>query len=500
MQGVESLSKDRIKNYNIERDLLSGLYKYPEALFEFDGSLAQDDFYSEDIGKVYSVFRLLIIDKGITRLDSALILATISNLGYKFSSACNISDAVSRIISNASGIEYKTVRLLAREIKMYAVRREVFESGSRLQKKMVEQNSFGGLQEIVSVADEIYFESMNKLVVEDDMVDLGAGIGKMMHDRADHPVDHVGFSSGFKHYDKAIGHIRPDSFNFISGRGKAGKSMLGLNMAFQIAQKEKIPVFYADSELNETMMKERLMAYAAGIDIALVENGRWKNNPDTCAKVLAAIPIAEAINIKYYSIRAGNVGSMISACRRFLFKKVKRNPENPEVWNKCLFLWDYIKLDFYNDKNMGNNWWLDIAKSVVHFKDFLGKTQTAAIVLGQQNTGGVAKVDKNGKLINMDNETVVAGSDEISKSSSNVSQIRFKTPSEVQRDGSAAGNCILQTFAARQGVGGDWVQISEGVIERDYVSLQRDAHKMTFTEITTNKLLRQQQSITHALK
>lgn len=500
MQESYESPKDKIRNFNIERDALSGIIKYPESLYEFDGFLSEQDFFSSVWAKVYSVLRYLIIDKQIKRLDSAIILATISNMGYKFPPECNISDSINKLIRNSNDIEYSTVKTLARDVRLYSIRREVWECGSAIQKKMIVGNNFGNIQEIIGIADEVYFEAIGNFTVEEDMQSLGNGIGKMAHDAANSAVEYTGFSSGFKYFDNLIGHLQPDSFNFVSARAKLGKSMFALNVGAHVNLIEKLPVFYADSELDIIRQRRRLLAHLSGVDEKLIRTGQWSRNPETCQKVEKAILIAEKVNIQYYSIRSQNVAGMISACRRFLFKNVKRNPAKPDTWNPCLFIWDYIKLDYYNDKNMGNNWWLDIAKSVVHFKDFLGKTQTTALVLGQQNSGGVAKMDKDKKMVNVDNETTVAGTDEIAKTASNVSQIRYKTVDEIKRDGPENGNCLLMPFLARDGEGGAWVQLSEGIFERDYVCFERTAAQMTFKEISTNKILRQKQSIGGALQ
>jgi replicative DNA helicase len=490
-------TKDSIKNYNSERDLLSGIVRYPEIIFEIEQYLSGEDFHHKKNGNLYDVFKHLVVIKGFTKLDAPIILSMITNMGVRFDEI-KATDFINALIKNSQSVEYKTVLHLAKEVKLFSVRRDIYDCGSSIQKKMIENNKdFGNIQNIISAADEAYFNAINNFVIEEDMSLLGEGAGESLHKRADNPVEHIGFSTGFKYYDELIGYIRPDSFNFISARSKAGKSMFGLNVATNVARDEKIPVFYADSEMDKLLVRDRLISHISQVDIKLIENGYWKSNKEICDRVMAAIPIVESLDIQYFSIRACNVTDMISACRRFLFKKVKRN--SVQEWNPCLFLWDYIKLDYYNDKTQGGEWWLNIARSVVHFKDFLGKTKTAALVLGQQNRSGIAKFDKNNKMFTEDNEGVVAGSDEILKSSSNVSQIRFKTPDEVKRDGEQCGNCILMPFVCRTGRGGAWVQLTEGAFEREYVCLNRDAEKMTFKEITTNKIIREQQSISHAL-
>lgn len=495
----DALDKSKIRSYRAELDILSGIAKNPEVLYECDGFLHADDFHSPVASKIFSVIRQLIIDKEIKKLDLAIILQRVHELNLSFPGECNVTDYISKILANSS-VESGTVLQLAKAIKLYSLRRDIFDSGSDIQKAMATKN-FENIHDIVGTVDEIYAESLSGIVVENETELMGQGVGESLHQRADNPIEHVGFSSGFRFYDEEIGYLRPDSFNYVTARAKVGKTMFGLNVAHHVAAFERIPVFYADSEMDRKAdggIRDRLVAHLSGVGMDLIETGKWKHNKDICDKVITAIRIAEQLPIYYHSIRATNVAGMISACKRFLHKQVKRNSKGE--WNPCLFIWDYIKLDYYNEKNLGSNWWLDIAKSVVHFKDFVGQVKQASLVLGQNNQIGIARKDpKTGKMFTQDNESVVSGTDEINKSATSTSLLRFKTPEEILRDGEDAGNVLLMPFLSRTGKGGSFVQISEGVFEREYICFKRTAECMTFQEITTNSIIRKKQDISHAL-
>lgn len=497
MGQVKESDKDNIKNYENERNFLSGLLKYPESIYEFESFLSEEDLHSPASKNMFKVLKTLIIDKSVNKLDAPLILATISNLNLVFPHQVNVTIYVNDLFRGASDIEYKTVGILAKDIKLMSVRREVWACGSALQKKMI-NHKFGDIHELLRVADEIYESATTKLETEEDIINIGENLEYRMNKLADNPIEHLGFSTGFKYYDKEIGRIREDSFNFIAARAKVGKSMLAMNIARNVAEYEKLPVFYCDSEMDEEMFENRLLAHVAGVDIYYIETGRYKQNPEICAKVEAAMKLIPKLGIKFHSIRGKSSSSLISACRRFLFKNVKRNQQGE--WNKCLFIWDYIKLDYHNNNNMGSSWWLDIARSTVLFKDFLGSVKGSAIVLGQTNASGISKKDsKTGKMFTQDDESTVAGSDEINKTATSISLLRYKTNDEKARDGLETGDMILMPFLARTGPGGSNVMISAGVWEKEYISLARDPKKYTFTEKTTNSILREKESIRHAL-
>lgn len=489
--------RDKIRNINSERDLIIGLIKFPEAIFEVEPFLSEQDFYSPVTSKIYCLVTDLLVREQVKRIDSALLLNKISVCNYTFGPDVNITNWIQSLTKNPSDISYETVVSLAKTIKLYSIRREIYDGGTKLQKSMIDNHNFGSIGEVISVADEVYFDMVQNFTLSEDMEQLGAGAGEYLHKLADNPIESVGFSSGFKFYDELIGNFRPDSFNFVSARAKTGKSIFGLNVATHVAMNEKLPVFYADSEMGRTMVRDRLISHVAGVDIYFIETGNWKRNPEICQKVLDAIKIVEALPIQYFSIRATNTQAFISACRRFLFRYVKRNSQ--QEWNKCLIVWDYIKNDYY-EQSKNDAWWLNIAKSVVTFKDFASEAKIASFVLGQSNREGIAKMDKNGKMVTTDNESTVAGSDEILKTASNISQLRFKTNEEISRDGTANGDTLLIPYACRSGAGGAWLQLTPGVYEREYVCFERKAKQMTFKELTTNRIIRANQSISSALK
>lgn len=495
MDDPKILSKDAIKSYTTERDFLAGLSYNPEAIYEVS-YLEGNDFHSDVNHKLFTIFQHLLVREDVKKLDAALLLSEISRKAYVFPPQCNISDYITKLIRQGKDVSHDTTIMLGKAIKLYSARRDLFNTCSEIQKKISLPNEFDNLSTIITATDEIYFDCIHNFIGTEDMYILGNGITADLNYRADHPVDHIGFSTGFKFYDELIGHLRPDSFNFVSARGKAGKSIMAVNIATHVAKNEKFPVFYADSEMTADDIRVRFISHLAQVNFELIETGRWKQNKEICTRVEQASQIFETLPVIFFSMRASNVAQMISAARRFLFRYVKRTTD--QKWNPCLLLWDYIKLDYY-DSGTSDNPWYNIAKSVVHFKDFLGKVESAAMVFGQSNRSGIARKDKDGKFSNEDNESTVAGSDEIIKSATNVSQLRWKTADEIKRDGVENGDFSLIPFVARKGRGGSWVQVSEGVIEREYVCLKRRALENTFHEITTNRLILEKKDISNAV-
>ncbi len=492
----KEFGKNQIKNSETERNFLAGLYRYPESLFEIEGFLSEKDFYFPDLGKVYSIFKYLIIDKQFTKLDHAIILSTVKNLGYTFSPQCNITDFIQKVAVNSTSIELKTVYTLATEILLFSRRREIWDCGSKMQKKVMEKQ-FGSQQEIIAATDEVYYDAIHNFTVENDMQSLGMGAGEILHHRADNPVNEVGFSSGYSSWDAMIGNLRPDMMAFVLARAKVGKSIFGLNVARCVAQNLKYPVLFMDSEMSREEVRDRLIAHVAQVNIKVVETGNWRKDKNTCFRVEQAIPIVEALNIEYLSIRSQGIDGIMTGVNRFLFKKVKRDRNG--VFNPCFIVYDYLKLDY--NSQLGDAWSLNVAKSVVNFKDLLGKSHATGLVLGQMNRMGIAKFDaKTNKTTVNDTEENAGLTDEIVKTSSNTSILRYKVPEELAEDGVQNGNAILKPIVTRHGKGAEWIAPSEGKWVQDYVSLQRNAEMMTFEQRATKSLILKSKSISNDVK
>lgn len=494
----KELSKSNIRNIETERSCLAGIIKYPETIFQFESVLSDKDFSNKDAGLMYSVLRHLIIDKQVTKIDQAILLSTISNLKCQFSETVNVTQRVAKLIVDSSNIESTNVERFAKDVILYSKRREMWECGTQVQRKMLD-GKFESVQQIISVTDEIYFDAIHNFVVEEDMKPMGQGVMERLIQRADNPVEHLGFGSGFKEWDKMIGTFEPDTLTFLAARAKAGKSIFGLNVACHVAKIEKIPVLYLDSELNDEKMGYRLASHLAGVPEWMCKTGKWSRDKDAVFKIENAFKLInnyKEFPLEYISTRGMGIESILSICRRFLFSKVKRNHEGK--FNKCLIVYDYIKIDY--DNLSGSDWSLNVGKTVVNFKNFLGSTATSALMLGQTNRSGIAKTDpKNNKTYNIDTEESVGLSDEINKTCSSATLLRYKNEQEIIEDGSENGNMLLIPVFSRDGVGGQSFMMSEGIYRKDYINLHRDAEKMTFKEGITKSCIARSKSITKYL-
>lgn len=144
-------------------------------------------------------------------------------------------------------------------------------------------------------------------------------------------------NTGFPKYDEAIGGgLRPATVSVIGAFYKTGKSMLGMNIGYNIAL-SKIPVLYVDLEMTTKDFQSRFYSKLTGSKISDIERG----NLDDAQKKIALQKISSINNndfiFDHYPASHLNIEGQFMEIRRWIHNKVG-------VGNKCLIIYDYLKL------------------------------------------------------------------------------------------------------------------------------------------------------------
>ena len=129
----------------VEKHVLAGLLKHPDALPDIDTYLTVEDFYNEVHQVIYSVIRLSIISG--ERVDKVLVSDKLSNLGITAKDEVNIFEYIDAI--SFIPVQKDAIVGLAKELIKYRIRREIFETANDIQSYI---KSSGGdkVEEIVS--------------------------------------------------------------------------------------------------------------------------------------------------------------------------------------------------------------------------------------------------------------------------------------------------------------------------------------------------------------
>jgi replicative DNA helicase len=123
-----------IYSYELEKQLLAGLLKEPDALIEISSFISVSDFYSEQSSLNSAIFRIIkqAIDAG-DEVDEVIIAQRVNEVGLSFEDNLNPSDYIKSLCLRKvpSGNSIKT----AKELKKYSIRREILQSSNQIAKK-----------------------------------------------------------------------------------------------------------------------------------------------------------------------------------------------------------------------------------------------------------------------------------------------------------------------------------------------------------------------------
>jgi replicative DNA helicase len=87
-----------------------------------------------------------------------------------------------------------------------------------------------------------------------------------------------GLSTGFKDLDNYLGGLQKSDLVILAARPSLGKTSLALNIAANVAIKEKVPIGIFSLEMSNDQMVDRLIATQAGIDLYKLRTGKLSSD------------------------------------------------------------------------------------------------------------------------------------------------------------------------------------------------------------------------------
>ena len=124
---------------------------------------------------------------------------------------------------------------------------------------------------------------------------------------------------------------------------------------------DNIPVLHFDNgEMSEEELIMRQCAALSGVQLNLLESGRWRNAGDeTVNKVRSVWKRLKGMKFYYYNCGGMSIDEMVNMVKRFYFSQVGRG-------NQMIFSFDYIKTTFQPSGNKSE--WQIVGEMVDRFK------------------------------------------------------------------------------------------------------------------------------------
>ena len=436
-------------NIAAERAVLGGICRYGnQAYFDVCDIIRESTFTLDSNQILYKCISNILERDNNSTIDLPSILSSASSLGlsYVYDKPLEIQH-LNTIMSFPADL--RSIRKFAGIISKLEVGR-LLQSQLLVAKESIDEiTGEESLASILGLAENAIFDFSSLLNDSDTIKRLGSGAVELVNYLANNPVDQIGISTGYKHYDESIGGgLRNGTVNVIAGRSKSGKSLISANIAYHIAANEGIPVLYLDTEMLTEDQLMRGLAMISMVPINDIETGKFALDPIKKAKVEDAARQIENKNFFHQCIGGVSFEEQIALMRRWILKEVGFNSDGTA--KKCVIVYDYIKLmtDDAIKGNIQEHQAIGFLMTGLH--NFSVRYKLPIVASIQINRDGLTK----------EGVEVISQSDRVVWLCSNCSIFKKKSDEEVAQDGPENGNRKLVVLVARHGAGmedGDYV-------------------------------------------
>lgn len=256
------------QNLEAERCLLGSLMLDKNAIVKVVDSLLPKDFYRQTHRDIYATIAELF-EKGesidlltvSSRLKEKNLLDSIGGTSY-------LTELINTVPTAAHVSNY------AKIIQRKKVLRELIEAGQEINTLGYEEQE--DIDELLDKAEQRIFSIAQKsltqrfLPVKDVLEEAFERIDRL----SKHEGNLRGVSTGFADLDNILAGFQKSDFIILAARPSIGKSALAVNMAMNIALKEKLPVGIFSLEMSNDQIIDRLIASVANVDLWRLRTGR----------------------------------------------------------------------------------------------------------------------------------------------------------------------------------------------------------------------------------
>jgi replicative DNA helicase len=427
----------QIHSQQIERHVLSGLFRFPEIFPDVDNFLNEKDFFVRIHSVIYSVVRESLL-QGEDKLDKILIANKIKNLGIAFKDDVDIFDYVEDLsltqVTKEAAIE------ASKNLAKYRMCREIYETFASGQ-KFIENNLNEGVDKIISGCDQIYGDRISSYSLTDEPQNIFEDMEEIVEELGNNPTEESGFSTSFPEFDRLFGGLLPGNIYAIISRPGQGKSTWINEMCLRTAADNNVPPLLLDTEMGTREVQFRMVSALSGVSLWYIQTGNWRKNAEMCKKVRAAWKKIESEDWRYYYYPVGNksIDEVCSLIRRWYYSKIGRG-------NPCIIAYDYIKL---TTERVGANWGEHqaIGEKIDKLKKISEEIGAPIVTAMQQNRSGEAFNRRVSQI--QDDSSTAALSDRLQWFASFVGIFRTKVAEEIQMDGPENGSHKLIPIKTR---------------------------------------------------
>jgi replicative DNA helicase len=430
-----------------EAGIIATLINHPDYVLYSD-KLKQESFFDETNGCLFQAISKLF-NNGIETIDTYNLNQTIKNDQSlsRFLDKDFTKDQLAEIINYSIHISRNSAQEyngLVESVLGYAFKRKIFRE---LEKSKI--RCFDNKMSISDLHSEIQssIDEVTVNYVSQDIKPYKDIVEKLWEEtKARFSVVSNGYGSKFSRADEYFVY-EPNELVLLSAKRKKGKSIFSLNELVDKVTKG-IGVLYIDTELDDRLFNERLLAHFSKVEFKDLKRGNFSKEQEK--DIEKAVKYIKTLNFYHIRMTKWDKDQIY-----LLAKKLKR------TMGLTFLIYDHLKTTESKDTGAAYH---ELGNKVNFLKDTIcGELGYAGLCLAQLNRSGD-----------------IGDSFKLEQEVSTVLNLEKKTEEEIMRDGRNCGNYKLFVKANRNGTEMD-------DIADEYIDLMFYGNICNFTQAEQHK-------------
>lgn len=447
-----------MEDLSSERAVLASVFKDGIGSFaNISDIISVNSFTDKTNQNLWKCFEYLLKDESeVKSIDYPTLISAASSLGLAKSIEADTTHLRSIMkMADAGLVKQESVRRLAGRLRKLEFARKTLNTLDGIKDELNKVTGDESIDQIISTVENPVFDLSLSLATSsgENPQRIGEGLGKFLDFVSKNQRDTIGISTGYEHYDTAIGGGLRPGVSIIGSRAKIGKTQLADNVSYFITGKLGYPVLNCDTEMSKEDHWVRMLANISSVTVNEIESGKFSNDPIKKQKVQKAKEILDKIPYDYKSIAGQPFEETVALMRRWVMKTVGLNSNGHA--KPCAIVFDYLKLmssDSMQSTGLQEYQVLGFMMTGLH--NFAQRYKVPILAFVQLNRDGIDKEDTS----------AISGSDRILWLCNNFSIFKPKSSEEIaeQVGMKIQYNRKLVPLSVRHGAGlpdGDYINM-----------------------------------------
>ena len=308
MEG--SQNKIPPQNLDAEKSVLGCLLLDKNAVSRVADFLTSQDFYAKKHQLIYeAVLKLFEKGESIDLLSVATVLKEKNQL-----KECGENSYLTELINFVPTASH--VSSYAKTVQKNRILRDLIACGQEIntmgyqEDKDVEMLLDQAEQKIFGIAQGTLTQKF--VPIKDTLEEAFERIDKLSKNK----TGIRGVATGFADLDNIISGLQKSDFILLASRPSMGKTSLALNIASNVATKEKVPVGVFSLEMSKDQLTDRLLASMSNVDLWKLRTGRLSGEGEDFTRIQDSMGVLSEAPIYVDDAASPNIVQMKAMARR----------------------------------------------------------------------------------------------------------------------------------------------------------------------------------------